>query len=1077
MNTLIFISDGWGPKYGGINSFNYSLCIAMSKIRYDNFKVICLSTDVSENEKGNVYEKYGLILCNLATDDLANIDGIVKKLIYEKLIDTNEDTILWVGHDIKTGFIAIKCRDKIFGSKCAIIHHMSYKDYYVKMNSNTDKVNQKIKQQEDVLLNADFVLANGPVLKESAEDILRVSANPKILEIISGLAQIQPIEKEPKSFDAITFGRIETVNNSNGIIKQAKLAVAAWSNVCCDRNLRCSSSHMYVVGYDKQADIQEAEKELKEHSQKYSKKALAVHAQKYTDNQEEIFNLLKKQSISMMLSVNEGFGLAGYEAISAAVPVIISKNSGLYKMLKQNNLEGYVLGVDINGSYDEMDDGFTEEDLRCVTDALKDYCYEPESWKKKALKLRKELLDLNFTWENCAKSVMDFCFNDLKHLTKNKKNTQINDSYTNRLLCLNNKVISTEPNWVNRYNQFNQLDSALHKKRIVLLEGGIYSGKVIVALSWLKNKNISKRNILFFQTIEKETSDQLEIELDDYIKKKSDNEDVYLLINQFDSINLKSFIYFINIYLDKYSFLNIILFSEKKLKNLLKIKEELGFFDVIQINGFQKEEANKFFQNYNITLKEEQLEKLSKHELLPGILKNCIELYEDGYRIDTALNECFEGNQIENKLRKVFYKLDKNDIKLANVYALFDAPFSKNIAEIFANKYNKNGISSMGKLIRNLILKEYSEFSYYIPTYIRKNIIKSDYLGDEKQEIYKKIASYYLNNYLHECSYDMEKRFVISGIEACRYEQLAMRFNNAWTIFKMKPNPKLSVKKQSMKNGLYNLIIPIMEEQMNSKKCNDKWLIYNLLHCYVITGDFDKAKKIVFDDILINIEGEDLRNAIVRIKAELFYEIYSNKKASEYLDDYLKEENFIITDTTQIQLKFLKIELLISENKIEDAKKLCNMLISTIEKENVKNDRMVYTLAISRTYLLILNLHLVDETYLEEVKNIEHLYKELNDLRGMAWIIGIKGEIYLKIGNRELGMQCLWESISKRREFDECSKSYRGWIEKILDYDIDDNVELLVIKEIERFRRKLNKHYISQKLLAKLNENKEIIEK
>lgn len=53
-----------------------------------------------------------------------------------------------------------------------------------------------------------------------------------------------------------------------------------------------------------------------------------------------------------MLSIHEGFGLAGWEAIAAGIPLVVSKNSGLYEFLDDsfaNQAAKYVYPIEIKG--------------------------------------------------------------------------------------------------------------------------------------------------------------------------------------------------------------------------------------------------------------------------------------------------------------------------------------------------------------------------------------------------------------------------------------------------------------------------------------------------------------------------------------------------------------------------------------------------------------------------------------------------------------------------------------------------------------------------------------------------------
>ena len=51
MITFIFISTGWGAEYGGINSFNYDLCLAVAQKYKGKHKVISVTRTISDSIK------------------------------------------------------------------------------------------------------------------------------------------------------------------------------------------------------------------------------------------------------------------------------------------------------------------------------------------------------------------------------------------------------------------------------------------------------------------------------------------------------------------------------------------------------------------------------------------------------------------------------------------------------------------------------------------------------------------------------------------------------------------------------------------------------------------------------------------------------------------------------------------------------------------------------------------------------------------------------------------------------------------------------------------------------------------
>ena len=227
MANIIFIASGWGAKYGGINSFNYDLCLALPAcLDEENNRIICVTTgDMITREDYKYAENKNLILINVAKPDF-NVDIIVEK-VNSVLID---GISWWIGHDIKTGFLAADCAHKT-NSKCAIIHHMNYSAYYTYITDDATKTDQKQNDQKKLFEKADVIFSVGPKLTKSANDILNeIGKLPTAIQLIPGLADIEPINEVMTQFSAITFGRINI--NKRDIVKQSKLAVAAFADAC-----------------------------------------------------------------------------------------------------------------------------------------------------------------------------------------------------------------------------------------------------------------------------------------------------------------------------------------------------------------------------------------------------------------------------------------------------------------------------------------------------------------------------------------------------------------------------------------------------------------------------------------------------------------------------------------------------------------------------------------------------------------------------------------------------------------------------------------------------------------------------
>jgi glycosyltransferase involved in cell wall biosynthesis len=88
----------------------------------------------------------------------------------------------------------------------------------------------------------------------------------------------------------------------------------------------------------------------------------------------------------MMPSWHEGFGLVGWEAIAAGVPLIVGKGSGLYRWLAEwrNGLFAtMVQPVDVKGHYEAP--FFQPADLDAVRKALIEVATKRDTWRQKPL--------------------------------------------------------------------------------------------------------------------------------------------------------------------------------------------------------------------------------------------------------------------------------------------------------------------------------------------------------------------------------------------------------------------------------------------------------------------------------------------------------------------------------------------------------------------------------------------------------------------------------------------------------------------------------------------------------------------
>jgi glycosyltransferase involved in cell wall biosynthesis/serine/threonine protein kinase len=410
MPQIVLITTEWGPSQGGINSFNSDFARALSQVLAPRVRVTCVVMDATAKEKEEAAEQ-GVALLSVGMKKGAQVDEFLALNILNAVQREQPHEVLWwVGHDVISGGATIALPALAKQGKSAVIHHMSYIDYSAyKHGGDGTQAKDKQREQRRVFEQAHKVFAVGPLLRDKLTDLL--DGSKPVQTIIPGLAQIKPA-LNPKTFNAITFGRLDPENDR---IKQGRLAIASFATAC--RKAKAggfyaqalqNNPRLIVIGI---APDSTEINDLHSICHQKAERAVNLIALPYEKNREELFDELRRSSLAMMLSLHEGFGLTGWEAIAAEVPLIVSMNSGLYQLIDEE-LAGSGTGclkvVDVRGGpgifTQESLDNFHNEDEEDVSEAILDVASNSEKWKRNASNLRRLLLTHKggFTWQNAA---------------------------------------------------------------------------------------------------------------------------------------------------------------------------------------------------------------------------------------------------------------------------------------------------------------------------------------------------------------------------------------------------------------------------------------------------------------------------------------------------------------------------------------------------------------------------------------------------------------------------------------------------------------------------------------------------
>lgn len=395
-NRVVFVATAWGPSEGGVNSLNLDITCALAK--RTSAAVVCAVTKASPGDVVDAARnRVQLIEVGAPVNDSSDV---ILESVLRTLKSRGVDSADWVfGHDVITGPLAAKA-SKILGAKLGVFHHMNYGAYKL-LQHPPDSVLERSGAQAALLEKADLIVAVGPKLRKSAATLAPTKTG-QILQLVPGLAAIEPLRSPPELFSGVTFGRLERDADK---VKQSALAIAGFA--------RAASRHATTVGTDPRLLVigcppEERERLytiVREHAGRY----LAILDIPYQTSRDELFEQLRRCSIAMILSVHEGFGLAAWEAIAAGVPLILSKNSGAYELLESYG-PGYadlVIPIDVKSLLGT--DALNAADVDAVSTAIQHAAEARAIKKENALALREKLLRRGVTWHTAAALVRDAC--------------------------------------------------------------------------------------------------------------------------------------------------------------------------------------------------------------------------------------------------------------------------------------------------------------------------------------------------------------------------------------------------------------------------------------------------------------------------------------------------------------------------------------------------------------------------------------------------------------------------------------------------------------------------------------------
>lgn len=380
------LATEWTSRHGGISTFNRQLCTALAAA---GERVVCL-VPFAPTDDVAAAKSVGVELIS-APNELGTNDP--DQLLRRKpVLPQGFSPTLIVGHGRITGRAAQSLSEDHYPNarRLHIVHMAPEEIEWYKFDRKDDpavRAEERRKVEVELGKTAHKMIAVGPRLaRRYQRDVGRGSV--KVVRLNPGIrirsSSVAPPGGSPHII--LTFGRMEDPGLKRPDLA-ARAAGLAWS--------RNPNLELVVRGAPEGTAAEARAQLIKEAGVN-----LPIIIRSYTADEERLADDLESASVVLMPSRVEGFGLVGWEAIEAGVPVRVSSESGLGELLKEvlpdETYRRYVIPVT----------GEDERDAQSWAIAIETALHNREAEFGAAADLRHALAE-RFNWDDVVRRLLE----------------------------------------------------------------------------------------------------------------------------------------------------------------------------------------------------------------------------------------------------------------------------------------------------------------------------------------------------------------------------------------------------------------------------------------------------------------------------------------------------------------------------------------------------------------------------------------------------------------------------------------------------------------------------------------------
>ncbi|MDO1493830.1 radical SAM protein [Pseudomonas putida] len=410
--VVALLATRWGSDLGGLNVFNKGLAEGLIQALPKESQTYCFVNRLPE-----IGCEVGVTLIEQKEFTASEIADKIANYCTTSDLETLQG-VLVVGHDVITGQTAVDCANQLrqhlseTDIKSAVIGHMDYSSYAFMKGQSMDEVTARSLQQREVIAAADCAFAVGPLLQRNFASARSAKNRPRspVRPLIPGVEKIKWQHHDPRvDLQVFISGRL---NRDDDPIKNSTLAIHALAEAYSrgrqiDAVAWLARGQLFAWGVDPSSDKIVVE-ELKEIGSKNA--AFTLHAEPFSDDQVALRQRLASCHVALMPSWHEGFGLSGWEALCAGIPLVCSRQSGLAMLIDDLKHQFPEVSFDsiefVNLGGSTTAGTPNQEDIDKCADALLAITSNLEARKQAAIEVA-SLLKREYSWKRCASDLLE----------------------------------------------------------------------------------------------------------------------------------------------------------------------------------------------------------------------------------------------------------------------------------------------------------------------------------------------------------------------------------------------------------------------------------------------------------------------------------------------------------------------------------------------------------------------------------------------------------------------------------------------------------------------------------------------